>query len=90
MIIICRIDLGLLETYAHPNGIIYSSPQPVGSFRAATRQIHNTFMDEIGDQSVTETLDNGNILPDEVELEERHSYNTEQVDLDEYHLVGRG
>ena len=46
-------------------------------------------MDEFGDRSVTETLDTGIASPDEIELEEHHPSNTEQIDLDEYPWVGR-
>ena len=88
ILILCRIHLDLLEKYAHPNGSTHSSPQPVGSFHAATRRIHNAVMDEFGDRSVTETLDTGISLTDETELEERHSSNTEQIDLDEFPWVG--
>ena len=46
-------------------------------------------MDEFGDRSVTETLDTGNPSPDEIELEERYSSNTERIDFDEFRLAGR-
>ena len=46
-------------------------------------------MDEFGDRSVTETLDTGISSPDEIELEERHSSNTERIDLDEFPWAGR-
>ena len=42
-------------------------------------------MDEFGDWSVTETLDTG-ISPGEID---RHSSNTEWIDLDEYPWAGR-
>ena len=46
-------------------------------------------MDEFGDQSVTETLDTGITSPDEIELEERHTSNTEPIDFDEFPWGGR-
>ena len=46
-------------------------------------------MDEFGDRSVTETLDPGISSPDEIELAERHSANTERIDLDEFPGAGR-
>ena len=46
-------------------------------------------MDEFGDRSVTETLDTGISSPEEIELEERHSLNTEWIDLDEVPWAGR-
>ena len=41
-------------------------------------------MDEFGDRSVTETLDTGISSPDEIELEERHAWNTEGIDVEEF------
>ena len=41
-------------------------------------------MDEFGDRSVTETLDIGISSPEDIELEEGHSSNTEGIDLDEF------
>ena len=46
-------------------------------------------MDEFGDRSVTETLYTGISSPEEIELEERHSSNTDRIDLDEFPWVGR-
>ena len=46
-------------------------------------------MDEFGDRTVTETLDTGISSPDEIELGQRHSSNTERIDLDEFPWVGR-
>ena len=46
-------------------------------------------MDEFGDRSITETLDTGISSPEDIELEERHSSNTERIDLDEYPWAGR-
>ena len=46
-------------------------------------------MDEFGDWTVTETLDTGISLPDQIELEEHHYSHTEWIDLDEYPWVGR-
>ena len=46
-------------------------------------------MDEFGDRNVTETLDTGISPPEDIELEERHSSNTERIDLDEYPWAGR-
>ena len=46
-------------------------------------------MDEFGDRSVTETLDTGISSPDEIELEGRHSSNTERIDLDEFPWASR-
>ena len=46
-------------------------------------------MDEFGDRTITETLDTGISSPDEIKLEERHSSNTERIDLDEFPWAGR-
>ena len=46
-------------------------------------------MDEFGDRTVTETHDTGISSPDEIELEERHSSNTEPIDSDEFPWAGR-
>ena len=48
----------------------------------ATRRIHNAVMDEFGDRSITETLDNGISSLDEIELQER-------IDLVEFPWAGR-
>jgi hypothetical protein len=55
VIIICRCQLALQERVAHPNGTTHSEHHPVTSFRAATRKIHNSLMEEFGDPSVDET-----------------------------------
>ena len=47
-------------------------------------------MDEFGDRSVTETLYTGISSPEDIGLEERHSPNTERIDLDEFPWAGRG
>ena len=46
-------------------------------------------MDEFGNQTITETLDTGISSPDEIELKEHHTSNTEQIDLNEFPWVGR-
>jgi hypothetical protein len=76
--------LDLLEKHAHPNGTTHSSPQPVCSFRAASRQIHDTVMDEFGDRSITGTLETGISSPEEIELEDRHTSSADQIDLSDY------
>ncbi|KAF8488973.1 hypothetical protein JB92DRAFT_2836189 [Gautieria morchelliformis] len=55
VIVICRCHLALQERVAHPNGTIHSAHHPVTSFRAATRHIHNSLIEEFGDLSVSET-----------------------------------
>ncbi|KAF8500647.1 hypothetical protein JB92DRAFT_893627 [Gautieria morchelliformis] len=55
VIVICRCHLALQERVAHPNGTTHSAHHPVTSFRAATRHIHNSLMEEFGDPSVSET-----------------------------------
>jgi hypothetical protein len=55
VIIVCRCHLALQERVAHPNGTTHSEHHPVKSFRAATRKIHDSLMDEFGDPSVDET-----------------------------------
>ncbi|KAF8486707.1 hypothetical protein JB92DRAFT_3022536 [Gautieria morchelliformis] len=52
VIIICRCHLVLRERVAHPNGTTHSAHHPLTSFRAATRQIHNSFMQEFGNLSI--------------------------------------
>jgi hypothetical protein len=88
-IIVCRIHLDLLEKHAHPNGATHSSPQPVRSFRAAPRQIHDAVMDEFGDRSVTGTLETGISSPEEIELEDRHTSSADRIDLSDYPWAGR-
>ena len=51
--------------------------------------MHNAVMDEFGDRTVTETLDTGISSPDEIELEEHNSSNTERIDFDEFPWGGR-
>ncbi|KAF8478326.1 hypothetical protein JB92DRAFT_3149608, partial [Gautieria morchelliformis] len=51
-IVICRCHLALQERVAHPNGTTHSTHHPVTSFRAATRQIHKSLMDEFGGPSI--------------------------------------
>jgi hypothetical protein len=88
VIILCRIHLGLLEKNAHPNGTTHSSPHPVRIFHAATRRIHDAVVDEFGDRSITGTPDTGSSSPDDIELQECHSSNTGQIDLDEFPWAG--
>jgi hypothetical protein len=54
-IIVCRCHLALQERVTHPNGTTPSEHHPVTSFRAATRKIHDSLMDEFGDPSIDET-----------------------------------
>ncbi|KAF8532137.1 hypothetical protein JB92DRAFT_1588614 [Gautieria morchelliformis] len=54
VIVICRCHLALQERVAHPNGTTHSAHYPVTSFRAATRHIHNSLMEEFSDPSVSE------------------------------------
>jgi hypothetical protein len=89
VILVCRIHLDLLERYSHPNGATHSSPQPVRSFRAAPRQIHNTVMDEFGDWSVTGTLETGFSSLEEIELQDRHTSSADRINLSEYPWAGR-
>ena len=46
-------------------------------------------MNEFGDWSIAGTLDMEIFSPDEIQLEERHTSNTERIDLDEFPWVGR-
>ena len=46
-------------------------------------------MSEFGDQSVAASFDAGISSPDEIELGQPHSSNTEPIDLDEYPWAGR-
>jgi hypothetical protein len=46
-------------------------------------------VDEFGDRGITGTLDTGISSPDDIELQERHSSNTGQIDLDEFPWAGR-
>ena len=46
-------------------------------------------MNEFGDWSIAGTLDTEIFSPDEIQLEERHTSNTERIDLDEFPWVGR-
>jgi hypothetical protein len=46
-------------------------------------------VDEFGDWNTTGTLDTRNSSPDDIELQDRHSYNTGQIDLDEFPWAGR-
>jgi hypothetical protein len=55
VIIVCRCHLALQQRVAHPNGTTHSAHHPITSFRAATRKIHNSLMEEFGDPSVDET-----------------------------------
>jgi hypothetical protein len=55
VIIICRCHLALQERVAHPNGTTHSEHHPITSFRAATRKIHNSLMEEFGDPTRNET-----------------------------------
>jgi hypothetical protein len=80
--------LDLQGKNAHPNGTTHSSPQPVGTFHAAIRLIHDTVVDEFGDRSITGTLGTG-ISVDDIELQESHSSNTEHIDLDEFPWASR-
>jgi hypothetical protein len=46
-------------------------------------------VDEFGDRNTTRTLGTRISLPDDIELQERHSSTTGQVDPDEFPWVGR-
>jgi hypothetical protein len=91
VIIVCRINLDLLARHAHPNGTTHSSPQPLRSFRAAPRRIHDAVMDEFGDRSVigTGTLETGISSSEEIELQDRHTSSADRIDLSEYPRAGR-
>ncbi|KAF8468743.1 hypothetical protein JB92DRAFT_1981512 [Gautieria morchelliformis] len=51
-IIICRCHLALQERAAHHNGTTHLAHHPVTSFRAATRQIHRSLIEEFGDLNI--------------------------------------
>jgi hypothetical protein len=79
--------LDLLEKNAHPNGTTHLHDLSVVSML-----LHggfNAVVDEFGDRSITGTLDTGISSPDDIELQECHSSNTGQIDLEEFPWAGR-
>jgi hypothetical protein len=87
VIIICRCHLALQERVAHPNGTTHSDHHPVTSFRAATRKIHNSLMEEFGDPSVDETGISGAIEPHGEDGSSSNPISESAIELEE---VSRG